>query len=337
MAAKHPARLPETDPAALDIQQFIEEYGRFPQLGRDPIAPWKYRGYLLYYLTNGVREKAPEVVDRWDYYFRTREAGRLLDEPIPQIDFGHEGKSVDEGSAGHKELDKWVAIAEEEHGGAGAFRALLDWLQWGLALSNEYPKLTEKTQEALYRGVNLEPLLKHPYDYLGGFYQSTKTSRWNRSGYYCTPHNVVEMMVRMTMGDGSSPLPDGRDLRTATVCDPAVGSGRMLLHASNYSLCLYGQDIDPICCAMTKINGAFYAPWMSFPLPASVLNRPVPLPPPAPLPVQTEESEIETAIEPVMVSLHPGETRPLFGETKKPVPPRKQNRIDDHRQPRLFE
>ena len=36
------------------------------------------------------------------------------------------------------------------------------------------------------------------------------------------------------------------------------------------------------CC---KINGALYAPWMAFPLPASIIGRAVPEPPPAPLPV----------------------------------------------------
>jgi hypothetical protein len=61
-----------------------------------------------------------------------------------------------------------------------------------------------------------------------------------------------------------------------------VGSGRMLLHASNFSLCLYGVDIDPLAVAMCKINGALYAPWMSFPLPAAILGTDV-KPPPASL------------------------------------------------------
>ena len=33
----------------------------------------------------------------------------------------------------------------------------------------------------------------------------------------------------------------------------------MLLHASNYSLCLYGQDIDRVALMMCQINGALYA------------------------------------------------------------------------------
>lgn len=47
----------------------------------------------------------------------------------------------------------------------------------------------------------------------------------------------------------------------------------MLLHASNISMNLYGQDIDPLAVAMCKINGALYAPWMSFPLPEAILGN----------------------------------------------------------------
>ena len=61
--------------------------------------------------------------------------------------------------------------------------------------------------------------------------------------------------------------------------DPCVGSGRMLLHASNVSLALSGQDIDPLAVAMCQINGALYAPWLSFPLPAAILGSSAALPP----------------------------------------------------------
>jgi hypothetical protein len=83
-------------------------------------------------------------------------------------------------------------------------------------------------------------------------------------------------------------LPDGRDPRTVTVCDPCVGSGRMLLHASNYSVCLYGCDIDPICCRIAAINGVLYAPWLAFPFRADVLGIPTPPPPPARLPAAAD-------------------------------------------------
>jgi hypothetical protein len=48
----------------------------------------------------------------------------------------------------------------------------------------------------------------------------------------------------------------------------------MLLHASNCSLALFGQDIDPLAVAMCKLNGVLYAPWMVFPLPAAIVDTP---------------------------------------------------------------
>jgi hypothetical protein len=67
----------------------------------------------------------------------------------------------------------------------------------------------------------------------------------------------------------------------------------MLLHAANYSLCLYGQDIDPLAVAMCQVNGVLYAPWLAFPLPASVLGtavEPLPAALPVTLPPEGEPS-----------------------------------------------
>ena len=69
------------------------------------------------------------------------------------------------------------------------------------------------------------------------------------------------MMTQMVM--------EGKDeeTRVQTVCDPAVGTGRFLLTASNYSLRLYGQDIDPTMCMATLVNGYLFAPWLVRPFP----------------------------------------------------------------------
>lgn len=162
-----------------------------------------------------------------------------------------------------------------------------------MAVSSEGPHFSAKLNEALYRHFDLGPLLLCPHDYLGALYAEGK-GRWNPHAFFPTPHSVVECMTRITMIDvidaqeGGSNLADGRDPRTVTVCDPCVGSGRILLHASNYSVCLYGCDIDPICCRITAINGALYAPWLAFPFQADVLGIPMPPPPPARLPAPAD-------------------------------------------------
>jgi len=68
------------------------------------------------------------------------------------------------------------------------------------------------------------------------------------------------MMVRVLLNDEE-------DFRDKTVMDPCVGSGRMLMHASNFSLRLYGIDIDASLVKLTYLNGALYVPWILRPFP----------------------------------------------------------------------
>ena len=256
-----------------DLTAFFEREGRLPRLGDRP-PPWSYRGWLLPYVIES-HALVPAVADRWGYHLRTLEAGRLLGEPIPQVAFGPPDPKV------YGLLRDWSRLVGRDLGGWSDFRALLDWLCWGLALSGESPRLSEEVNEQLYRQVNVGPLLARPYDYLGEHVASGKSGGWNPTAFYPTPHNVVQCIVEMTMHDAGR---DGRDPRTLSVCDPCVGSGRMLLHASNYSLCLFGQDVDPLAVAMCKVNGALYAPWLSFPLPDAVFGThvqpPLPVTPP---------------------------------------------------------
>ena len=240
---------------AFDVFEFLNMHQRLPRLGDTP-APWRYRGWMLPYVIQ-LHALIPAVANRWGYHLRTLEAGNLLDQPIPQIHFGEPDNRV------FALLRTWSGLIGYDCGGWSDFRSLLDWLAWSMALNDTEPHLSEGVNEKLYRQVDLHSLLQRPYD-------------------YPTPHPVAECMIQMTMHDTAA---DGRDSRLRSCCDPCVGSGRLLLHASNRSLCLWGQDIDPLAIAMCKINGALYAPWMAFPFPASILGMHV-KPPPAPLPVK---------------------------------------------------
>ncbi len=98
-------------------------------------------------------------------------------------------------------------------------------------------------------------------DLLGSIYMEL-VSRWGKSslGQFFTPQPVAQMMARMTVS-GSS-LPEGRLIHA---CDPAVGSGVMMLSLLQIVLDEYGLDglkrwsvtgidIDPVCARMFALQ-----------------------------------------------------------------------------------
>src|SRR5688572_23467889 len=136
---------------ASGIFAFFRERQCLPKLGDSP-APWTYRGWLLPYVIM-LHEQIPAVADRWGYHLRTLDAGRLLDEPIPQIAFGEPNKRI------FTFLQDWSRLIGWDCGGWSDFRTLLDWLCWALALGKEAPRLSDAVNEKLYKQVNLQPLL----------------------------------------------------------------------------------------------------------------------------------------------------------------------------------
>jgi hypothetical protein len=293
-----PIPTPQDTKSSPDLHAFVRANGRLPRIG-DGVSPWRYRGWLLLHVQ--LADFHSELPGRWQHYMRTLDVGHLLDESIPRLDFADRP-----GSDGLQMVSRAIDLIYHCEGSLSAFNRLIEWLGWGLAVTKEQPSLDDSLNEKLYRHFNLEPLLLQPHDYLGEILVERRGNGWNPNAFYPTPHTVVELMVQMTMrtagiddsalranskpeSDSASTLSEeGRDPRLRTVCDPCVGTGRMLLHASNYSYCLYGCDIDPLVALITKINGAIYAPWLSFPFPQEILGIPVPPAPPARLPLPQE-------------------------------------------------
>ena len=233
---------------------FFRIHGRVPMLGDDK-KPWEYSGWLLYYRM--LLEEHPAIPKRWEYWCRAMSAGRLLNDAIPQIKFA-ECRAPE----AIKLVDRWIRLVCHHEHSSSAMDKLADWFLWGFGLSKDRPDLSLELNERLYREVNLGPLLLQPCDCLGEWVAVQKGS-WNPHAFFPTPHSVVEMMIRVTLDD------DNGDLRSKSVCDPCVGSGRMLLHASNHSLRLYGMDVDPLMVKICNINGALFAPWIVRPFPES--------------------------------------------------------------------
>ena len=257
-----------TDPNPYtSASEYLLVHGRLPALV-DPRPPWDYRGWLLPYVQcSEMALRGPE--SRWAYQLEIMTTGRLPDRPIPKLAF-HEAEAAPGRANIQKRLHEWARLVGWDMGGWSDFRSLLEWIVWGLGLSREPPRLHRpEAAEALYRAVNLDLLLECPSDHIGAWISEHKANGWNPTAFFPTPHPVVHLMTEMTFHDA---VAEGRDTRAMTVCDPCMGTGRMLLHAAGYSLRLFGQDIDPVVCLATMINGALYAPWLSYPIPEEVFD-----------------------------------------------------------------
>ena len=71
---------------------------------------------------------------------------------------------------------------------------------------------------------------------------------FGKNGQFFTPQPICDMMAIMSFTEEPK---NGQ-----TVCDPACGSGRLLLGAEkrNRELRFYGSDVDLLCVKMTVLN-----------------------------------------------------------------------------------
>jgi len=226
---------------------------RLPQLGADPEPPWSFSGWQIPYLV-----MADSLTnERWGYYLSLWLSLRLPDEAIPRIEFTRS-------SAGYKALQGVEKILFS-HSGSQAWRTTLEWLGWSLGVLEDTPYIPDELNEELYRSFSLEAFVTEPSDHLGLFLaESMARSSKKASGFFPTPIALASMMADMTFsGDVDS--------RLETLHEPCIGTGAFLLAASNHTLAMSGCDINPDCVLATRIQGALYAPWITWGIPRNLL------------------------------------------------------------------
>ena len=189
---------------------------------------------------------------RWDYWLDIMMKGTLEGSgPIPQLDWctNHTMQQPV-----RKMLQSCMDGVYNEGVTVNEFA---DWLLWGLAGSDEPPKISAKVNEHWYRTFDLALVLLYPTDYLSGLLEEmTSMGRRQALGYFSTPPQITQMMSQMVAAD-SNP----EDMKMQSVLDCCVGCGAMLLPMSNYSLFASGQDINPIAVKLCKVQFLWYAPW----------------------------------------------------------------------------
>jgi hypothetical protein len=243
------------------------------------------RGWLVPYLIDGDDVFGHGRIDWWA---RVDSDGRLPDEPIPQIAWRSSGDTSvradlremsdnlplckgaplsPKGAADHIH-----GLIEKMHGGWESLTYLVRWIAWGLAVGrdSESPRfmktVDEEWNEILYREFQLQRLVAADTDVLGSVLaERYGKGSWNPSAFFPTLMEICEMMAQMTMGNCECV---GKDPRLQSVMDPCVGTGRMLLAASNFSVNLFGVDIDPLMVDACSINMALFAPWAVYQTPS---------------------------------------------------------------------
>lgn len=231
--------------------------GRLPSVEE---CPWEYQGWLRYMVQAAHDSPSIPFPNRWKY---------LLDfiggtkDSIPPVEFGRPDQ------AALDNLQQCLNIVGKEHGyGWSGLCRLLDWISYALATGDDLPTFSEKTHEDLYRTLDLNLWLNSPSDYLGTLICEIrgKGKGWNPLSFYPTPQNVGHCMKELIFTKLQEALQtqdgDCADVRTARTADVCVGTGRLLLEASNKTMRLYGADLDPLMIQICKIQGAVYAPWM---------------------------------------------------------------------------
>lgn len=230
---------------------FLLREGRMPRIG-DSTPPWRYKGWLrlLIQALHAYAGSQTGFPDRWGYLAQVVTSRALPAAPIPQVDFCHPDSAI------LKKTEEWLTILDRAGGQWNSFQDFVRFLGWGLGVIPEDPNLPDKLSEELYRTVDLGQWLKKPGDYLGELAAIRYGGGPHK--FFPTPHSICEAMARFI-------IQEGREEKRGKSCnDPAMGSGRMLLHASNYSLRLSGNDIDEVMVMLTRINLAVYAPWGLF-------------------------------------------------------------------------
>lgn len=215
-----------------------------------------------------IQDSAPRIFhgwERWAYWLWIVEYNELPAEPISYIPFENQPDPTDA-----KAIQDVLQYAVRRHFSwyDEAWLWMVKWLLHGFGrkgLESELERIPEDVKVQWYRTFNLANLLNSPCDWSahilqGGLRADKRTrSAWSKStGFYSTPMNICTMMARMNF-DTYDRLTDTRLL---TTLDPCVGTGSMLLAASNYSLRLYGQDIVDDLCLCSELNGWLWMPWL---------------------------------------------------------------------------
>jgi hypothetical protein len=208
--------------------------------------------------------------NRWCYWLDALAARRVPSEPIPQISFlshlpVYSNGSWSESLKNYPGLKMLVDTMNfpKSYGLDLRDKALhfIDWLLTavGSPRGEDLVKPDSEEAEWYYRKFQVNLLYEYPADYMSCFSVAIAGGAGNKLGHFPTPASVSDFMVQMLM------VGENGKNKTASVLDPAAGTGILLLYASNFSLNLSAVEISPTLCKLLEAAGWLYMPWLVFP------------------------------------------------------------------------
>ncbi|MDR5021377.1 hypothetical protein FOL75_04740 [Bacillus thuringiensis] len=211
------------------------------------------RGWLLPYLYG----HDSLLWKRWDYWFEIIERGTITQSgSIPQIEWSNPNNT------GFDVTKKMLEQCLNYH--ESGIDTFAHWLHWGLAITNEKPKISKNLNEHYYKNFDIFLMQKYPSDYMSIIlYEETGKGYKNGLGYFPTPFQLSIMMIHVVYKGIDNPATKDK-YKGKTVYDPCVGCGSTFLPASNYSLKGYAQDVSKIALDLLRIQCMLYAPWFAF-------------------------------------------------------------------------
>lgn len=158
-------------------------------------------------------------------------------------------------------------LSKLESRGFNSYTIFSDWLDLMLyaLMGNdpEYMKIVERYRDQRSEGERNIDLFCHAFaelqlamqksnqEMLGSIYEKLSIANKQFAQFFTPPH-MCELMAQISMG--------ASDRENETVCDPCVGSGRMLIAAlkTRKNPICFGQDKDLLCVKMTALNMCFF-------------------------------------------------------------------------------
>lgn len=233
---------------------------------------------------------------RWwiPHYFQNK----VPDTPIPQIDWL--------AAAGRPERQQALKLLTNAIA-YGSLEKFLSFILYGLGDSREeywktgYPDEVNRWEKALDEAFPIMYAFPWPY-FTDLIEQNSSKGFKDVHGFFATPMQITEMMCKLAMIDGSNAI-------DATVCEPCVGTGNMLLAASNYSINLYGMDRCKTVLMGCLIHMHMYVPWAIAPLKQTVEQRPKFDLAPRQVTVEDDEAKAAALDEKIVAEEKPKRTR----------------------------